>query len=1152
MEPPIQLSSIASNTATAAYQELAALLHTLPRNDDPTRKKRILHFAVRVRHRIARLLVLIRWTRQYGHLTNRTLETEDIACNTIDALEDVADALWDAHRALPTSVTARPAVASAVDVLTAGSLTRLPRVLPSAAHDKQKTVLATEVSEVTQEPGSPYAALQGLSSKSGADFASVAERLGIATRNCVRESQLHCGNLQVLQWRSGPADVCVRVGVHHWWHADVSLDSLDPDNALLRVHAIHVGIRNDIDVEGVDRQGAEPQPVYAQDAELRRAADDRMHAALVAARSIAKGMSFVATCAMLFALRDMMMDDVCAPLAMDNLRMQALGLSDGRWKCSLQVEGAKPETPRSEPLVIRYWLEHRQPAVLRISEAMAVSHASKEGAAIAEDEGAALERMGDARLERKAECVTCTHEPALPSAVELGESHSGFELKMNELNLENLILACIRLRSRARLKAMAECFLRKHRSLRIHPSCIELSQPQKLSDAGEKQKAALLQDVLFIHLAENGRAGMQIRVFALTGGVRIRPYGAAALELQVPRYKDSALWSGAKHFVTATQEMDAVLNAFEAVRARVKLNASARSVCALDIGVSNTLPPGTASVAATASPDRAASQLVPPFAPLERRAPRRFLTLSPPPPAKTIISGMHGNGSGFEYLRTRTAGSRGMDRGGTAKRPRLTYATTSDALVFIQESSFAGEDWQVGPRNQGSDNDRHTSKQSQGNETDWVDRYNGTAAAAAAWAVTRDVVERRLRRDSLLRAFVAANVASAAQMHHLKASEDGDLHLESASRVLLKVKCEPLPVRRAELLLRGYDSWQVRLSLLPPIFDSTDPLTGSDQSPGNSRGDGNLWSVGVACIGSQLTFTYPSANAASVRSFFRDLTRARTAAALARGVPPSPFYRVLRRSPVRIVVGIGPYKRSLPSAGSSQQSGVTLEQPPPKPLYTATVEYVYSKGNSGGFSLSFSPSKPTMEQLAPLIEEALDASGGQVGGILAGLLERACPLAAAAESAVRERGRGKIRFVTALRVRAMFAAWQENIKVEKMRGQSQGGNAHVSGGHVFHAVDVDARGSSGMVTVIDVGRATAVMRQQGLAPRPDSSGLGVPQRRIEFVPIRKWDDIVASLTRAGYAETQRAGSTVLLRMEALEQFLLDLVTSAGSTENKRQ
>lgn len=1120
--------------------------------DDPTRKKNLLHFAIRARHRLARLLALARWTREHGQLSVRTLETEEAAFNTTDALEDVSDALWDAHHTLSTSVTARPAVASAVDMLTNGSLTRLPRMLASfAPNDKQKAVLPTEVSEVTQEPSSPYAALQGWSSKSAADFASATERLGVATRSCVRESALHLGTLRILKWRSGPAEVCVRVGVKDLWYADVSLDSLDPDSALLRAHAVHVAISNDIDAPVIRGEQGDAQSVYAQDAVLRRAADDRMNAALTAARTIAKGQPFNTTRAMLCALRDMMMDDVCGPLAMDYLRAQALALSQGRWSRYLKVEGAELGTSRSVPLVIKYWPEHRQPALIRISEAGVASQGNQQEATwVKEEDVDVLDGIGESCPERNPGCVICAHEPSLPSAVELGGSYSPFELKMSELNLEDLVLASISLRSRARLRAMAEWLTRKHESLRIHPSCIELSQPRKAFAAGEKQSSAPAGDVLLIHLGGSEHTGVELRVCNMTGGIRIRPYGAAAVQLPVQSFKESFLWRGVRHLGPATQEMESTLSAIEAVRARVKLNASARSVCALDIGVSNTLPPGTASVAATASPDRAASQLVPPFAPLERKAPRRFLTLSPPPPGKFLMNGFQGHGYGTDHSRTRTSGSRG-DRGGSAKRPRLTYATTSDALVFIQESSFAGEDWQVGARSQESESGPQPPKSPQ-SETDCVDRYSGTAAAAAAWAVTRDVVERRLRRDSLLRAFVAANVASAAQMHHPKASEDGDLHLESASRVLLKVKCEPLPVRRAELLLRGYDAWQVRLSLLPRIFDNTDPMTGYGNSGSShlqesTRGDGNLWSAGVACTGSQLTFTYPSANAASVRSFFRDLTRARTAAALARGVPPSPFYRVIRRSPVRIVVGIGPYNRSITSLRDAQESHVGNKGPPPKPLYVATVEYVYSKGNSGGFSLSFSPSKQTMEQLAPLIEEALDASGGQVGGILAGLLERACPLAAAAESAVRERGGGKIRFVTALRVRAVFAGGQKRVQKDGMHGQvgQNGLHAPLTTGQVLHAVDVDARGGSGMVTVIDVGRATAVMYQQGLAPRLGSSGSAVSHRRNDFVPLPKWDDIVAALSREGLAEAQRAGSTVLLRMEVLEQFLSDLVTSAA-------
>lgn len=1164
--PSVSLSALAARVATASYAELRALLDALPACDDAARKAGLLRLSLSHRHRLARLLAALRWARAHADVSRHAAAVEDAALTNAAALEDVTDALWDARQAAAVNQSSRPAVAAAVDIFAAGALARSPKALSSGRKDppaeqqpeqtaERKPLLATEVSEVTQElPPSPGTRKKNKAATCvGAVSPNVTERLAIATRNCIRDSLLHTGALEVLQWRSGIADVCVKVGIRNLWHADVSLDSLDPDNARLRVHAINLHIANDVDsargqniphMPGEHAKEATPQPPAMQEAVLRRVADDRMSAALQAARAIAKGnASFNPTCTMLCALRDMMIDDVCAPLAMDYLRTQAKSLAEGAWAGVLNVEGADADTPRSVPLTIHYWLDHKQPAQIRISEFRAVVHSPKMDASpIRSEENETLESSVDATLERRPGCVNCTHEPSLPSAVELGGTCGLFELKMHELNLEDLLLAAIKLRSRARLKNMSESFLKKRTALRIHPSCIVLSQPRKAYTAGDRHKAALIEDVLQIQLDNNGAAGVELRIFTMTGGMRIRPYGAAALSLPVQRFRDSSLWTGTKHLGSAPEELEAALAAFEAVRARVKLNASARSVCALDIGVSNTLPPGTASVAATASPDRAASQLVPPFAPLERRAPRRFLTLSPPPPQKNILNSLQNGSALHAHSRTRTSGSRGVDRSGSSKRPRLTYATTSDALVFIQESSFAGEDWQVGART--PTRNIIPSPKASLTETESVDRYSGTAAAAAAWAVTRDVVERRLRRDSLLRAFVAANVASAAQAHHTKASEDGDLHLESASRVLLKVKCEPLPVQRAELLLRGYDAWQVRLSLLPRIFDSTDPLSDADckdsEGGGHSKGDGNLWSVGVACTGSQLTFTYPSANAASVRSFFRDLTRARTAAALARGVPPSPFYRVLRRSPVRIVVGIGPYGPSMSQMNTATNSENAQL---PKPQYTATVEYVYSKGNSGGFSLSFSPSKPTMEQLAPLIEEALDASGGQVGGILAGLLERACPVAAAAESAVRERVNGRVRFVTALRVRAVFTGLPKSKLKDSLSAQ-QMQNQNKNPIQFLHAVDVDARGGSGLVTVIDVGRATAVMIQQGFAHRSGSSGGGT-HRRNDFAPLPKWDEVVATLTTDGYAEAQRAGSTVVLKMEVLEQFLSDLVTKAG-------
>lgn len=814
--------------------------------------------------------------------------------------------------------------------------------------------------------------------------------------------------------------------------------------------------------------------------------------------------------------------------------------------------------------------------------------------------------------------ILVTHCPPLLGVGPSNSPHfdAAAKVRLDSINLEVVLLASLRTRAASKLSSIADALDRLPPALRVPRACVTIHGAEDLSSGsiggdmggvlsrggqgdadidGATQAdfggLALIagkasQDVAPLYVAasvpvsmcvtilSDSSSGVQIIVSPRTGGLRVRVFGAASLAVSSTRFETLGLWKGDKHCLSTAAEEELVGGVVRSVRNRVRLDTASRSVCALDIGVSDTLPPGTASVAATASACPY-SQLVPPCAPLERVAPKRFFTLSPAPPKDFVVSAAGASVSSRSgFLNTRagylsglvTSNRSGLGgrEGSNSKRPRLAYATTSDALVFIQESS-AGEGrdlWTAALRDDAKSNGSGKGKTNSGEvrpsdgSVD-MDRYDGTAAAAATWAATHDFVERRLRRDALLRAFVAANVASAAHSNRSKATGEIDLHLE-ASRTLLKLKCEPLPVRCAELHLRGHDAWQVRLSLLPPIFDRTNDILGkpgaADSSAsssaragvkrlrsgipvkkcrrGPSAGDtsGNLWSVGVACVGSTLTFTYPSANAASVRSFFRDLTRARTAAALARGVPASRFYSVVRRSPVCIVVAIGPFGRA-----GTLDNAVPGEVAPTitKPSYTATVEYVYSRGNSGGFSMTFFPASQTMSMLAPYIEEALDASGGQVGGILAGLLERACPVAVAAESAVREGGRGTVIFANALRVRVQF----QSQKLAKAGKPGTGPSAGAGMKTVSHCVDMDAREGGGLVKVIDVGRATMVMCQQGPAPRHSSSS------REEHSALENWHRTIDALAKTGGAQRQKAGSTVIVKVEVLEQFLSDLVKS---------
>ena len=1098
--PPCQLRNLAKAAARNTYNDLKRMLELeLPSAASEQRRQILLDFAARSRLLLARLLGATRWAATYGAAAASAGSVEERCIARTALLEDVTDDLWAARTRAANKSMLPTATAVAVDALADGNFYRFPQISSSAA-------------------GLPTRSLANRDGEIEGDTTTPAARVALATRRAIRDALPAIPRLSVLEWRVHP--VCVRVGVKGLWTADLSLDGLDLKTARLRCHRISVLVAPDLDA------GSKSHTLSREEqAMLCRLADDRMSAAV---GLVPAGVQVDRAQIMLGSLCVLLTSEVCAPLVMAHLRCQAEKLKTGPWSDVLDIKGDASDSQRNTPIVISYWPKSRNKSSLTISE-----HQPK------------TPGNGDVCA---SQLVSITHEPPLPGCA--GEQFSNFVYEnTSSLNLEKMIEGCCKIRAGEQLLGIADAVLRRRSDLAVHPRCLTIctswkSNQQRIEPLGTNVNfSAVGNECLIVHLHQDRCLGIEIRVSSRTGGLRVRPFGAAGLVEPSRKNSEGDSWPGDRHFENNLKEESTICSIIQTVRSAVKLDCAARAVCALDIGVSNTLPPGTASVAATAPAERSASQLVPPFAPLERRSPRRFLTLSPPPSIKDTVNGV--NGSFVTALPKEHRNSLSRE-GPTSKRPRLTYATTSDALVFIQESSSLGSDTCSLERPQKRRRRGNTMRPGVGDMED-VDRYNGTAAAAAAWAVTRDVVERRLRRDSLLRAFVAANVASAAHTHHMKSGDDGALHLESASRVLLKVKCEPLPVRRAELLLRGSDSWQVRLSLLPPIFDSTDAALVRDAVQGDG-GDGNLWTVGVACGGSQLTFTYPSANAASVRSFFRDLTRARTAAALARGVPPSLFYKVLRRSPVRIVVGVGPFHQP------GEPNGVIQ---PTKHQYTATVEYVYSKGNSGGFSLTFSPTKPTMEMLAPLIEEALDASGGQVGGILAGLLERACPVAAAAESAVRERGNGRIRFVTALRVRAVFAGVEqgaaENVTegAEKQRGQPPPGQ-------VAHAVDVDARSGGGVVTVIDVGRATAVMIQQGFANRGgggNSGGSGADGarassgRRCDFVLVPKWDDTVAEFCKKGYAEAQRAGSTVVLRMSMLERFLTELVSSVRPPAN---
>ncbi|KAA8492430.1 hypothetical protein FVE85_7937 [Porphyridium purpureum] len=828
------------------------------------------------------------------------------------------------------------------------------------------------------------------------------------------------------------------------------------------------------------------------------------------------------------------------------------------------------------------------------------------------------------------ELLKLEHVPPLPVAAMATDRMSSFVY--TALNAESVLESVLVVRARHLLAQLRTLVVENPESYCPKSDC-RVVQPHGTA------APALRVDVGLAH------SGLDFSCVLKSGHLRVRTFGLVSQVVPPPRHSSVGLWSGDKPML---QLMDVsgssssglehigelVSDAVRQTRQKVLLELAAHALNMLDVGVSRSLPPGTAAVAAMLVPkgEQGASQIVPPFAPLERLAPRRFLTISPPSgnwkQAQVGIADSDGDGPGTESLlagsfRPSGSGAPRPGKGGEAgsvsgvpenlrlageahstrrecsslvesvlqrkrelsqveartqaKRPRFTYATMHDGIIFIQESAFS-----VHPQA--------------------INRYGGDAAAAVAWAVAREASERRLRRDSLLRAFQQASVASAARVPpNVKQYDFDNRHdarefgcgVESISRTALKVKCEPIPVVHAELILRGTEQWQVRLQLLPRIFDCTNESerriekqnelmqrgagagvsvgagmhgvsTGmpskdatnmnhhgvessrSDMDGGDVDGPGseqqrlpycNTWVPGITCTGSFLTFTYSSANASCVRWFFRDLTCTRTSAALTRGVTRnSKNYRVLCRSPIRLVVGVG-----LDAVG--------------KHAYEIAIEYAYNRGNTGGFTVTFSPSAPTLDMLGPLMEESLDASGGAIGATLSGMLERAIPVAVALERGLREKVGGRIQFVTVLRVRVVFVG----VTQDEQRS--------------MHALDIDAAQSSrGYVSVVDVGRAATMILAQRVHQRAAAAAqaAGAPaggggggggggassasnnnatsrgRLRNDFVAVPRLDELAVRVLGEHGSLPDRVSSQVKVKIERLEELFAAIAQGCGA------
>jgi hypothetical protein len=1090
--PSVPLFQLVRDVAQDAYKDLHATVDTLSDADADARRAKVLDYAMRTRHRVVRLLASVQWWGEYAGFHNSAGNVRDTSLSRSAAFAHAADSLWSSAQVARGAASVSPALAPAAHILGGQALfRRLPKVLEAAV-------------------GLDLAEFASVDPASDGDAGDAIVRLGTATRNLVRS--VLPSDCAVLAWRVPPRQAAVRVGVINAWEADVVLDRLEEEAAVLRVLRLAVHVAPDADAVGpMRRSSLAVQPPVSQTARrallspeqeqpLRQMVEDRMLWAggsvderdLVekppsqvdaAARPGASDQAATTAAAvennlqagvesengdscrpaaavaprarrMLRELERCMTKEVAAIFAMDHVRAQASALhAHPAWRtASLATEGTSNSADPSSPVVVKYWAGTGLPASLTV---------------LPSAEGGPPGRGG---------IVTVVHEPPV-LGVEMPQ------VCVSSVNVEALVLRSMSERARQLLLA-------------ISAHCATSATDRRESET----RCSTSRRLLVLALSQSG--GIEVSITLKTGAWRTRAFGRVAIADDACASGRRIGWAGDRLF----QSLDAVKEAVDvAVRDAndlMKVQSMLRSAQAMDIAALSRFPPGVASGPESRANPGNLCGFDPPFLAVESASPTVLLTLSSfdgspetsivefaklaegtPSDGRRTEATINGPGIDCEPAKGEDGESVRVGDGAAVVEPRpscgpvdgrgsdgaqrpscrvrsLKRASTKDGLVFVQAKRS-----RVDPMDTEHPGSSGASTVGAVPGVDFCgDSCRAMAGLASLWSDTNV----RVRRDKLLQALFDRGVVDG-----VLEGERGFGCPSPPTRTLLRVNAYPLPVVSAELRLLGGESWQLHLTLLTDIMDDTAAV-----GPGDS--------VSYSSETRELTLRHQDAGAAGVAKCVSDLTRARTLAALMNGVTArsSALYQVVRRSPTSVEL-----------CAADMRVGVGLTQ--------------------GGYRIAIRPLRPVLQQLAQLMEEVLNAAGKSAGFVLSGLLEQACPLAAAIDMAMpSDPARCRVGFIMCVCARVVLL------------GQ----------GNATHRVDVDARDSCDVI-VTDYARALAVTGDaaaQAVRARPE---------RVGYDPVPSWDLLVRELTASGRGRElpQRAGSAVAISMKMLGTVLRAVV-----------
>lgn len=720
--PPedVALSRLANDVVQNTYKEMHALLDSLTDLPPEARREKLVDFTLSVRHRFTRLLVAVRWFMMYSAFHGSAQVTKRMATTRSGVLTENADILWRVSGFVKGAVAHPSAIAEAAEILGSSSFfARYPRVIEKAIGIDASAHIH-DVEDSAKNPPSRSSSLED----------EATERLQVSTFCAVRNSMPT--GVKVINSRVDPKNAAVRIGVPGSWTADVILDRLSLEDALLILLRFEILVGGHPDAQSVLntpwRVRDEPMRLRTEQREpLRQMISDRMQWTMRDTEAVDKASRMKSA---LLCLSSILSLECAAKIAIEHVRTQLSALTQHTsWKIAkLALSGVGSEAKDDMPVRVRYWQKsHRKAEVaFRLPS---------------------QERLSDAI----GGILQISHSPPLP-----GRTHPKLEIR--RIHAERYLLETCRHRAQHEVKE-----LEKLCRLSI-PSSIQM-----------KIAAGYTSSSLDVYFARP-RPSLSFGISHKTGGLFVRLHGAVALALSRAHSLASEfrnlLWVGERFFAKSglPTMCRVAVDIIEKALSLVRLNSSLEGSCAIGVGFIPTWPPGDSFVE---KPEKsnAGRMIRPPFMPVDRKRPRRFLTLCSMASEDDEVYCMPGL--------TATKRARSL--------PMHFTISSSENQAFIEGRRPEG----VG-------------------QPDRSNEICSDANRMAILAEVRHATEVRMRRDHILR-----------EVKNYADVIDGDFSLRSPYRSPIKMKPSSLEVESAALIIKGNEGWQIRLTLTNDIFDAT-------------------------------------------------------------------------------------------------------------------------------------------------------------------------------------------------------------------------------------------------------------------------------------------------------------------------------------------